>query len=167
MNRPKVIYIMGCGRSGTTILDIILGNHSGFLSLGELNNAMDAWNKKKQVCSCGLPVRQCRIWKNVGHICFRSDSGGEYYKISKYQKDIERQISIIKHILGLYDPSMIHEYHSYIYNIFRLLEESSSAKAIIDSSKSVGRALALLKKCQDRCSDHSFGKRSPRGILFL
>ena len=39
MNRPKVIYIMGCGRSGTTILDIILGNHLGFLSLGELNRA--------------------------------------------------------------------------------------------------------------------------------
>ena len=49
MNRPKVIYIMGCGRSGTTILDIILGNHSGFLSLGELNNAMDAWNNKKNL----------------------------------------------------------------------------------------------------------------------
>jgi len=165
MNRPKVIYIMGCGRSGTTILDIILGNHSGFLSLGELNNAMDAWNKKKQVCSCGLPVRQCRIWKNVGHICFRSDSGGEYYKISKYQKDIERQISIIKHILGLYDPSMIHEYHSYIYNIFRLLEESSSAKAIIDSSKSVGRALALLKNAKiDVQIIHLV--RDPRGVYF-
>jgi len=164
MNRPKVIYIMGCGRSGTTILDIILGNHSGFLSLGELNNAMDAWNKKR-TCSCGVPVRQCRIWKNVGNIFFRSDSGGEHYKIAKYQNDIERQIFIIKHILGFYDPSMIHEYHSYIYNIFRVLEESSSAKAIIDSSKSVGRALALLRNAKiDVQIIHLV--RDPRGVYF-
>jgi len=164
MNRPKVIYIMGCGRSGTTILDIILGNHSGFLSLGELNNAMDAWNKKR-ICSCGVPIRQCRIWKNVGNIFFSNDSGGEHYRIANYQNDIERQISIINHILGLYDPSMIHEYHSYIYNIFRLLKESSSAKAVIDSSKSVGRALALLKNAKiDVQIIHLV--RDPRGVYF-
>jgi len=164
MNRAKVIYIMGCGRSGTTILDIVLGNHSGFLSLGELNNSMDAWNKKR-ICSCGVPVRQCRIWKNVGNIFFRNDSGGEHYRIANYQNDIERQISIIKHILGLYDSSMIHEYHSYIYNIFRLLKESSSAKAIIDSSKSVGRALALLKNAKiDVQIIHLV--RDPRGVYF-
>ena len=153
---------MGCGRSGTTILDITLGNQPGFLSLGELNNAMDAWNKNFP-CSCGLPVKQCKIWHNVGNICFPTDSGDEYYEISKNQKDIERQVSIIKHILGLYDPSMIHTYNSYNLHIFKLLKESSSAKVIIDSSKSVGRALALLRnKKIDVQIIHLV--RDPRGV---
>lgn len=155
---------MGCGRSGTTILDIILGNHSGFLSLGELNNAMDAWHKK-ETCSCGLPLRECKVWKNVGNIFFGNDSGDEHYKIARYQNDIERQVSILKHILGLYDLSVIYEYNSYIYRIFRLLKESSSAKAIIDSSKSVGRALTLLKNAKiDVQIIHLV--RDPRGVYF-
>ena len=32
----KVIYILGAGRSGSTLLDIILGNNGGVLSCGEL-----------------------------------------------------------------------------------------------------------------------------------
>ena len=32
-----VIYILGAGRSGTTLLDIVLGNQDGIFSCGELN----------------------------------------------------------------------------------------------------------------------------------
>ena len=131
----------------------------------QLNNAMDAWHKKG-TCSCGVPVRQCRIWGNVGNILFSNDSGGEHYKISKYQKDIERQVSIIKHMLGLYDPSMIQAYNSYNLHIFKLFKESSSsAKVIIDSSKSVGRAFALLRNAQiDVKIIHLV--RDPRGLYY-
>ena len=33
----KIVYIMGAGRSGTTLLDIMLGNNPGIFSAGELN----------------------------------------------------------------------------------------------------------------------------------
>ena len=33
----KIIYILGSGRSGTTLLDILLGNEPSFFSAGELN----------------------------------------------------------------------------------------------------------------------------------
>jgi len=33
----QIIYICGAGRSGTTLLDIILGNEPGFFSAGEIN----------------------------------------------------------------------------------------------------------------------------------
>ncbi len=35
--RPKVIYVMGAGRSGTTILGVTLGNCADFMFAGELN----------------------------------------------------------------------------------------------------------------------------------
>ena len=35
--QKKIIFIMGAGRSGTTILDIALGNADGVFSCGELN----------------------------------------------------------------------------------------------------------------------------------
>jgi hypothetical protein len=35
--RPKVLYVMGAGRSGTTILGVALGNCAGYVFAGELN----------------------------------------------------------------------------------------------------------------------------------
>ncbi|WP_421813317.1 sulfotransferase [Flagellimonas sp.] len=35
--KKKLIYILGAGRSGTTILDIVLGNSTDAISLGEIN----------------------------------------------------------------------------------------------------------------------------------
>ena len=37
MNNKKIIYIMGAGRSGTTLLDIVLGNQNTMFSCGEIN----------------------------------------------------------------------------------------------------------------------------------
>ena len=37
MRKKQILYVMGAGRSGTTIADIILGNQRGFFSCGELN----------------------------------------------------------------------------------------------------------------------------------
>lgn len=35
-NQPEVIYIIGGGRSGSSILSILLGNHQDFVNLGEV-----------------------------------------------------------------------------------------------------------------------------------
>lgn len=158
----KIIYIMGCGRSGTTIMDILLGNHAGFLSVGELNNAQQAWNEDK-TCSCGISLKKCGIWEKVGENWFIDDQNNKYYDIMKRQKDIERQFSIVKHMVGFYDQSIIDSYHSLVHDIFKLLQIQSSAKAIIDSSKSIGRGLVLLKNTNlDVRVIHLV--RDPRGV---
>jgi hypothetical protein len=144
MDKPKVIYIMGCGRSGTTILDIILGNHSGFLSVGELNNFRQAWFGKK-FCSCGSLVTDCEIWKKIGDRFFDSDRQNGSIKMYDYQANYERQRVIWKQIFGFHKHNEIQQYHLYIFNIFKELQDLSSCTTIIDSSKSAGRALALLR----------------------
>ena len=37
MKNKTLIYIIGAGRSGTTLLDIVLGNNENTISLGEIN----------------------------------------------------------------------------------------------------------------------------------
>jgi len=36
LNKIKLIYILGLGHSGSTLLDFILGSHSKFESVGEI-----------------------------------------------------------------------------------------------------------------------------------
>lgn len=66
MNKKKkitIIYIGGYGRSGSTLLDLILG-HGGGLSLGEVRYANRHITNNTD-CSCGKPVNQCSVWGNI------------------------------------------------------------------------------------------------------
>ena len=61
----SVLYIAGPGRSGSTLLDTMLGQIDGFVSVGELRNLWarglgDGWP-----CGCGAAVRDCPFWSSV------------------------------------------------------------------------------------------------------
>src|SRR5262245_54968891 len=57
------LYIMGRGRSGSTILDILLGNSSQIESVGELVFALSRADRDR--CSCGLMLSHCFFWRQV------------------------------------------------------------------------------------------------------
>jgi hypothetical protein len=63
--RAKVLYIAGSGRSGSTILDRILGQLDGFFSVGELCNLWDRGLVAHRKCGCGVPVDQCPTWRGI------------------------------------------------------------------------------------------------------
>jgi hypothetical protein len=60
VSRPKVVYVMGAGRSGSTILGVTLGNCAGVFYAGEL----DAW-----LVRAGVPqlddAERVRFWGEV------------------------------------------------------------------------------------------------------
>ena len=60
----KNIYICSSARSGSTLLDLLLGSHSQIESLGEINQ-LSKNISLNSVCTCGTPVRSCRLWKEV------------------------------------------------------------------------------------------------------
>src|SRR5437773_1697066 len=49
----RVIYIMGAGRSGSTLLDTILASHPEVVGVGELVNLHSAGWTAKEICACG------------------------------------------------------------------------------------------------------------------
>lgn len=61
----KVVYIMGAGRSGSTVLDTVLGNHPRVESLGELSALPEAAWVRNGFCACGERAAQCPFWSSV------------------------------------------------------------------------------------------------------
>src|SRR5207249_8771406 len=61
----KVLYVAGSGRSGSTILDRILGQVDGFFSAGELCNLWGRGLLARRRCGCGTPVPDCPVWGAV------------------------------------------------------------------------------------------------------
>src|SRR5215211_6196404 len=83
----KVLKITGLGRSGSTILDVVLGNHPDIESVGEVGNLMrngwisreslrgiDPKRLRRPICTCGkrldvlyvdAPDEACPFWSSV------------------------------------------------------------------------------------------------------
>jgi hypothetical protein len=64
----KVVYIMGHGYSGSTLLTFLLSTHPQIGSIGELGiapRAKEDLRPEEYLCSCGTPVRDCGFWQRV------------------------------------------------------------------------------------------------------
>jgi hypothetical protein len=57
-----VLYIVGAGRSGSTILAHLLGEIDGYISVGELRNLWISAIIQRSLCSCGRAVDDCKFW---------------------------------------------------------------------------------------------------------
>ncbi len=64
-----MIYVLGTGYCGTTLLGLILGNHPDIIDLGELSFFLNSINKDNfneiyntRVCTCGKVMKECNYW---------------------------------------------------------------------------------------------------------
>jgi hypothetical protein len=57
------------GRSGSTLLAVLLNSLPGFVSLGELHQVWD-YQRHDLLCSCGERFRACEFWTAVGARAF-------------------------------------------------------------------------------------------------
>lgn len=67
--KNKIVFILGIGRSGSTLLDVTLGSHPNFIGLGEvyatLRNDFNVLDKYKRTCTCGNTVDDCPFWGKI------------------------------------------------------------------------------------------------------
>jgi hypothetical protein len=58
------VYICSAARSGSTILDMLLGTHPDVIPVGELNQ-LPKNIALNSVCSCGSAIRECEFWSPI------------------------------------------------------------------------------------------------------
>lgn len=63
--QSQVVYIAGSGRSGSSLLDVLLGNHSEISATGEVHRVM--LDPLTRLCGCGVPIARCPYWVTVRH----------------------------------------------------------------------------------------------------
>lgn len=140
----RLVYIAGVARSGSTVLDSVLGNHPQIQSVGELAKlASDGW-LHNFYCSCGNPSQDCPFWGAV-HEAWCSLNGS--VSVEEYV-DIQNKVEQIHQW-----PSLLRE-HWQSTRTFRLYAEQtlvllkaiqmvSGCATIVDSSKGLERVFAL------------------------
>ncbi len=60
-----VLYLLGKGRSGSTLLAMALGELDGFFAAGELRFFWRRGVLEHRNCACGRPVPDCEVWGRV------------------------------------------------------------------------------------------------------
>jgi len=147
-----IIYIGGYGRSGSTIVDLVIGNSRSVLSVGELAHVFEAWAGVQKDCSCGRPVCKCDFWREVREK-FEVLSGErgnlDARAMFENQLSIESQKGFISVLLGVKSKREQEAYRKRQSALFHALREVGSGSLVLDSSKSArlcaGRAYTLYR----------------------
>ena len=69
----KVLFIVGKGRSGSTLLENLLGQLDGWFSAGETIYVLDWGLLRNYTCGCGKPMHSCEIWTSIFDDAFGAD----------------------------------------------------------------------------------------------
>lgn len=97
MPLPRVIYIAGYGRSGSTLLDIVLSQESTVFSGGELRSIGTLLMESHSLCTCGLSFHQCPVWGKIFDtmLTFLKNEGINALAFQRLQNRIESMFSLI------------------------------------------------------------------------
>lgn len=142
----RVLYIAGTGRSGSTVLNAILGSHPNCVEVGELTNLVEQGWIQELYCACGRRAPECPFWKLVRQE-WRTRLGEE--DLARYcalQRRFERRLRWP--FVGLESRLRTRSFLEYVDRTQALLgaiRTVSGKSVVVDSSKGPVRALCLTR----------------------
>ena len=139
----KVLYIVGGERSGSTLVDTVLGNHPDIVGVGELGQIVKLGYKEKERCSCGKVLDNCEFFEQVKAMYFArtGDSDFEYYERLRVKYESKRAWP--KLLFGLVRSSEVDDYCARTRAILESISKVSGRSIVLDSSKKFSRLVAL------------------------
>lgn len=129
--KPLIVYIGGYGRSGSTLLDVLLGSHPQAVSLGEVRYAQRHIDRGVTVCGCGSAADACSLWGDQ-----RVKSTLAAYHATRSRSLLEGWWGYLLAIRAAGAGS----YGATTFDLYHALAETAEADVLVDSSKTAGGA---------------------------
>lgn len=140
----KVVYVLGDGRSGSTVLDIVLGNHPDVSSVGEARKVPTRGWGEGSSCSCGLPMGECPFWSEVREDWARRVGADDLEGFRELQGVYESRSALPRLLAERRRSSgRFRRYALLNAALFQAIRAASGRPIVVDSSKVPARALAL------------------------
>lgn len=138
---PEILYVLGTGRSGSTVLEILLAHAPGTFGAGELTFLVQDALLDDAPCACGRPAKSCPVWGAVldrleWDTAKLQDAATVFRRVDAH-RDVPRLLTRSA------DPGLLGAYWGYNRAILAAIAEVTGASRVIDSSKYSARALAL------------------------
>jgi hypothetical protein len=138
---PRILYIAGYSRSGSTLLDMMLDGSARIASTGELTYLHQDAAKAGRRCTCGAPYADCARY--AGWLSRRPS--GEAARM----RAVEQRGALRRLLAGRIEDADACAYRAYGRSLFAHIGAATGAEVVVDSSKSArdaaGRPLALSR----------------------
>lgn len=144
-----VVYLGGFGRSGSTLVERVLGAVPGWVNVGELVDLPRSVAPHDELCGCGASFSTCPLWTRVGELAF----GGWSEEVLERMRTAHRGAARQRHLAGLLPglpgprrvPSdSLRTLRTDYAAIYRAVAEITGSSVVVDASKgpALGQALA-------------------------
>jgi hypothetical protein len=140
--RTELIFVLGCGRSGSTLLERVMHDAFDVTALGEVTYVWEKGVLKNESCGCGLPFRDCPFWSDVIRDAFGHVTEVEARRFDLAFKSARGQLNDPALLSGRYrrtDAVFIEVATS----LYRSATRLGGSRPILDSSKSPAFAAAV------------------------
>ncbi|MFF0579267.1 sulfotransferase [Streptosporangium saharense] len=170
----RVVFLGGLGRSGTTLLERLLGEVPGIVPLGEVAHLWSRGVLANENCGCEQPFGTCPFWREVGARAF----GGWSRELAGRVVTLGRRVDRTRHIPALAQlmadgrtgapcwPSRrtaaLGEYAAAHRRLYDAAGEIADCPVVVDSSKHASLAFCLAAAGVDVHVVHVV--RDPRAV---
>jgi hypothetical protein len=135
--KSKVLFIAGYSRSGSTLLDCLLGQLPGFFSTGEFAYIWTHGLVENRLCGCGARFLECPFWTEVGAEAFGGWDAVDVDAMLALERSVNRHRFLP--VLALPSPPgdygvRLREYAGVLARLYGAIGTTADARVIVDST---------------------------------
>ena len=165
--RPRVVFIGGYGRSGTTLLERLIGESPEVQTLGEVLYLWKLGLQGDEVCGCGLTFADCAFWQDIGHDAFGGWDQLDQPDVAALRHAVVRTAQLPA--LALRSGSTTHRLNrnrllQVVNPFYRAARRVAGGRVLTDASKHP--AYAYLLRLADVDLRVVLVVRDPRGVAY-
>jgi Sulfotransferase family len=131
----RVLFLGGLGRSGTTLVERLLGELPGVCALGEIVHLWQRDIRDDERCGCGARFSACTFWQRVGRLAFGGWDRVDVDRVHHLRDAVERTRHIPRLATAVEAPEEVHEYADFYSRVYAAAAEVAGARVVVDSSK--------------------------------
>jgi hypothetical protein len=142
-----VLFIASAERSGSTLLERLLGQVQGFCSVGEVVHLWERGLAQDMLCGCGFTFSDCPFWTQVGLEAFGGWGALSSVDVIRLKRQVDRHrflpLMIAPGLSSAYRDRFA-DFSSLLARLYEAMAEVSGG-IIIDSSKNPSYLFVLRK----------------------
>ncbi|MFI0351469.1 sulfotransferase domain-containing protein [Actinomadura sp. 9N407] len=142
----RVLFLGGLGRSGSTLIERLVAELPGTMSLGEVVHLWERGVGAGESCGCRQSFRECPFWTEVGEIAFGGWDGFDLDRFRALRDPVDR----IRHIPTLSRRELsgdlretLDAYVDHYLRLYEAVRQVTGAGLLVDSSKHASLAFCL------------------------
>lgn len=144
----QVMYVGGMPRSGTTLLDLMLGQLPEHVAVGELFHLWSEGLHSNLLCECGEPFAECVFWAEVGQRAYGGWDQLDRTRVAALVGRVDRTSALpllLAPWLSRTFSARLQEYTDLLVPLYAAVRDVSGKRVVVDSSKRPSLAYVLRR----------------------